>query len=108
MKRPWGEYKVLGENPVCVKVITINPYSRLSLQMHDHRDEVWFALQSGLYAHIGDKIYMMGVLDRFRVERGVQHRIENATDKPIQLVELMYGVYDENDIFRLQDDYGRN
>jgi mannose-6-phosphate isomerase-like protein (cupin superfamily) len=42
------------------------------------------------------------------VGRGIEHRIENPTDAPIQLIELMYGKYDEDDIFRIQDDYGRN
>lgn len=108
MIRPWGKYQILGENPVCVKIITINPYSRLSLQTHEHRSEIWFALQQGLYAQIGDKTYAMGALDRFQVDKGVQHRIENVTDSPIQLVELMYGMYDEDDISRLEDDYDRN
>ena len=108
MKRPWGEYKVLGENPVCVKIITVNPHSRLSLQTHELRDEIWLALQPGLYAHIGDDVKDMGVMQRLFVGRGVEHRIENPTDIPLQLIELMYGEYDEDDIFRLEDDYGRN
>jgi mannose-1-phosphate guanylyltransferase/mannose-6-phosphate isomerase len=108
MKRPWGEYKVLGENPVCVKIITVNAHSRLSLQTHKLRDEYWVAMQPGLYAHIDENVFAMGVLNRFFVERGVKHRIENPTDQPIQLVELIYGQYDEDDIVRLEDDYGRN
>jgi mannose-1-phosphate guanylyltransferase/mannose-6-phosphate isomerase len=108
MKRPWGEYKVLGENPVCVKIITVKANSRLSLQTHKLRDEVWLALQPGLYAHIGDDVKDMKVLQRLLVERGVKHRIENPTNKPLQLIELMYGEYDEDDICRLEDDYGRN
>lgn len=108
MKRPWGEYKIIGENPVCVKIITVNPHSRLSLQTHKLRDEVWVALQPGLYADIGDNTFAMGVMDRFFVEHGVQHRIQNVTDNPIQVLELIYGLYDEDDICRLEDDYGRN
>ncbi len=108
MIRPWGEYQVLGENPVCVKVITVNANSRLSLQTHEHRSEIWFALNPGLQAQIGDQIIDLEELKRVKVEQGQQHRLINPTDHPIQVIELMYGVYDENDIFRLDDDYGRN
>jgi mannose-6-phosphate isomerase-like protein (cupin superfamily) len=108
MIRPWGEYQVLGENPVCVKVITVNPNSRLSLQVHEHRSEIWFALESGLTAIVGDNLVALEPLQRIRVGQGEKHRLINDTDKPLQVIELMYGVYDENDIFRLEDDYDRN
>ena len=108
MIRPWGEYQVLGENPVCVKIITINPNSRLSLQVHEHRSEIWFALESGLQAQIDERIIELEPLQRVKVEQGQKHRLINPTDNPISLVELMYGVYDEGDIFRLADDYGRD
>lgn len=108
MIRPWGEYQVLGENPVCVKVITVNAHSRLSLQVHEHRSEIWFALESGLTAVVGDNLVALEPLQRIRVGQGEKHRLINDTDKPLQVIELMYGVYDENDIFRLEDDYDRN
>lgn len=108
MERPWGSYKVLGENPVCVKVITVKPNSRLSLQMHELRSEVWFALDSGLTAQIGDNLVALEPLQRICIGQGEKHRLINETDRELRLVELMYGFYDENDIFRLADDYGRN
>lgn len=108
MERPWGKYQVLGENPVCVKVITVNPNSRLSLQVHEHRSEIWFAIESGLTAQIGERIIQLEPLQRVKVEQGQKHRLINSTPNPIQVIELMYGVYDEGDIFRLDDDYGRD
>jgi mannose-1-phosphate guanylyltransferase len=105
--RPWGSYQILGENPVCVKIITVNPNSRLSLQTHEHRSEIWFALKSGLIATVGNKQTPMQPLERILVQKSEQHRIANPTNEPIQLVELMFGIYDENDIFRLEDDYKR-
>jgi len=93
---------------VFIKFITVNAHCRLWLQPHKRRYEVWLDLQPGLYAHIDENVFAMGVLDRFFVEQGVKHRIENPTDQPIQLIELMYGEYDEDDICRLEDDYGRN
>lgn len=107
-ERPWGSYTILGENPVAVKVITVNPESRLSLQSHDSRSEIWFALESGLVAWVEGRRIEMQPFKRVRVGTGEKHRIENPTDIPLMFVELMYGVYDENDIFRFEDDYGRS
>lgn len=106
-QRAWGSYQLLGTDPVAVKILTVNPNSRLSLQTHEHRAEVWYALQPGLQAIIGDRLIMLEPLTRYRIEQGQQHRLINPTPDPLQVVELMYGVYDEADIFRLQDDYGR-
>lgn len=108
MERPWGSYQVLGENPVCVKIITVNPNSRLSLQVHEHRSEIWFALDSGLQAVVGDNLITLEPLQRIRIGQGEKHRLINETNRELRVVELMYGTYDEADIFRLDDDYGRN
>lgn len=105
--RLWGTFQVLGENPVCVKLLTVNPNSRLSLQTHEHRAEVWYPLTDGLQAIIGARQIDLKALTRYRIGEGVEHRLINPTNKPLQVIELMYGVYDEADIFRIEDDYGR-
>lgn len=39
---------------------------------------------------------------------GAVHRLTNKTDSPVELVEVQFGDYlGEDDIVRLQDDYGR-
>jgi mannose-1-phosphate guanylyltransferase/mannose-6-phosphate isomerase len=39
---------------------------------------------------------------------GQVHRIANVTDLPVEVVEVQFGSYlGEDDIVRLQDDYGR-
>ena len=106
-QRAWGSYQILGENPVCVKLLTVNPNSRLSLQTHEHRSEVWYPLQPGLTAIIGERLIQLQPLTRYLISKGEKHRLINPTPEPLQVVELMYGVYDEEDIFRIQDDYGR-
>lgn len=105
--RAWGSFQLLGENPVCVKLITVNPNSRLSLQIHDHRAEVWYPLQPGLQAIIGERVIQLEPLRRYKIEKQQKHRLINPTTEPLQVIELMYGVYDEQDIFRIEDDYGR-
>jgi mannose-6-phosphate isomerase-like protein (cupin superfamily) len=106
--KPWGNYRILSEgSPCCVKILTVNPHQRLSLQTHDKRAEAWFALSDGLEAEVEGIKKPMPAYHRIYVGVGEAHRISNPTDQAIQVVELMFGVYDENDIFRLEDDYKR-
>ncbi|MFA6601768.1 MAG: phosphomannose isomerase type II C-terminal cupin domain [Candidatus Paceibacterota bacterium] len=106
-KRPWGEELVFGpEAPSMVKIITVNPGEALSLQYHDNRDEYWRILSGNGIAEIDqEKIALASGLDCF-VPRGIKHRL-NGGNEPLVLLELAYGVFDENDIVRLEDRYGR-
>jgi mannose-6-phosphate isomerase-like protein (cupin superfamily) len=109
-ERPWGSYKILedSESPVCVKIITVNPGCRLSLQKHKLRSEKWFPIDPGLIVQVGEETLSLHVGESIFVDAGIVHRISNETDKPVRLVELMYGQYDEEDIERLEDDYDRS
>lgn len=43
--RPWGHYKIIADYPgYKVKILSVNPGQKLSLQYHDHRKEVWTVL----------------------------------------------------------------
>ena len=108
-ERPWGSYQILEdqEPPVCVKIVTVDPESRLSLQKHALRSERWFPIDAGLIVEVDGQTMSLMVGESIFVAAGMVHRISNLTDRPIRLVELMYGVYDEQDIERLEDDYDR-
>ena len=42
------------------------------------------------------------------IARAQVHRLTNHTDAPVEIVEVQFGDYlGEDDIVRLQDDYGR-
>ena len=44
-QRPWGSFERFTLNePSTVKLIYVRPGDRLSLQRHEHRDELWVAL----------------------------------------------------------------
>jgi mannose-1-phosphate guanylyltransferase / mannose-6-phosphate isomerase len=39
---------------------------------------------------------------------GTKHRLENATDRPLEIIEVQSGMYlGEDDIVRFEDDFGR-
>lgn len=108
-ERPWGGYRILAgaDAPAAVKILTINPGSRLSLQTHQLRSEEWTAVSPGLKAQIGDETVELTPFCTFRIPVGTVHRIINDSTEVGHIVEILYGVYDEEDIERLEDDYGR-
>ena len=110
VERPWGGYRVLEQGPgYLVKTITVNPWSRTSLQYHEHREETWTVVSGVLRAWWGaehPEDHTPGAL--IHVNRGETHRIENPGPEPLVIVEVQLG-HDlrEDDIVRLADDYGR-
>ena len=107
-ERPWGGYKILHNDPdVTVKILTVNPGARLSLQRHELRAETWYAVTEGLIAIVGDEIFNMEIAEPVFVDIGKVHRIINGGTEVGYIVEVIQGVYDEDDIERLEDDYGR-
>jgi mannose-6-phosphate isomerase-like protein (cupin superfamily) len=108
-KRPWGEYDVLLDKPYTkVKEITVKPHARLSLQLHKNRAEYWVITQGTPIVTLGEesKQLVEGML--VFIPRETKHRIANITDEEVKFIEVQIGdSFDEYDIVRLEDDYGR-
>jgi mannose-6-phosphate isomerase len=108
-ERPWGAYNVLAEGDgFKVKTIEVRPAQRLSYQRHARRSEHWFVVAGeGAVTLDGHRT---GVRrgDAVDVPRGAAHHIENTGPDPLVFVEVQHGDYfGEDDIVRLDDDYGR-
>ena len=106
--RPWGNYTVLGtKNDLQTKQIVVNPNSRLSLQKHEHRREIWFVIEGNPLIEVGEDSFVGSPGTVVVVEKNEVHRI-SATDNQVVIVEEQIGDYlGEDDIIRLEDDYGR-
>ncbi len=93
--------------PATVKIISVNPASRLSLQYHRHRSETWFCLKGDAKATIGPdlKRYPFGVGETVTIPVGAYHRLES--EKGADVLEVARGEFDESDIVRVEDDYAR-
>ena len=108
--RPWGSFEVLLSGPgFQVKRITVKPLQRLSLQWHRHRDEQWVVARGTARVTVDNKETVIGRGQMMNVPRTVRHRIENISSvDPVEIIEVQTGEYlDEDDIVRLEDDYGR-
>jgi mannose-6-phosphate isomerase-like protein (cupin superfamily) len=108
-ERPWGNYTVLADElDHKVKRIVVAPGKRLSYQRHAQRSEHWFVLSGTGALTLDGQRTEVGVGDAIDVAKGVAHRIENIGTDPLVFVEVQHGTYfGEDDIVRLEDDFGR-
>ena len=107
--RSWGFYEILSDkDDHKVKRITVYPGKRCSLQRHKKRSEHWYILQGCGIVYLNDK--------KINIEKGASvdievcdiHRIENIGKGDLVLIEVQSGEYfGEDDIERLEDDFGR-
>jgi mannose-6-phosphate isomerase-like protein (cupin superfamily) len=106
VKKPWGNFVNLWQKGLNIKVIELNSGSRLSLQSHKLRDEAWFLLSGNLDCQIGEKEFRMKKGIPYLILRGVKHRL-SASQKAGKIIEISFGKFDEKDVIRYEDDYGR-
>lgn len=109
-KRPWGYYTVLCEGPgYKVKRVSVNPGQRLSYQFHNHRQEHWMVVEGVAVVTIEGKEHVLEVGQTINVPVGAKHRMANTSTTPMTLIEIQRGAYTgEDDIVRLEDDFGRS
>lgn len=108
-ERPWGSFRRYTLNEVStVKLITVDPGHSLSEQRHRDREEMWVSLDDGLEVRIGDVTTIAKVGDEFLVPKGAIHRMSCVGTEPCRVLEIAFGRFDEDDIERLSDDYGRS
>ena len=107
--RPWGHYTVLADaDDHKVKTIVVTPGSRLSYQRHQHRAEHWFIVAGAGVVTLDGDDRPVGPGDAVDVAMGQAHRISNTGKEPLVFVEVQHGrSFAEDDIERLEDDYGR-
>ena len=107
--RPWGSYDtlILGDR-FQVKQIIVNPDASLSLQMHRHRAEHWIVVSGIAEVTIGEKQKILTEDQSVYIPIGSKHRLRNTGNSPLTLIEVQSGGYlGEDDIIRLDDEYGR-
>jgi mannose-6-phosphate isomerase len=107
-ERPWGRFDQYSHNEVTtVKVITVDPGHRLSLQRHSHRSEYWVVLDGPMDVTVGERSWRAHAGERIWVPAGAVHRAGNPGAVRARILELAYGQFDEADIERIEDDYAR-
>ena len=106
-ERPWGGFEQFTLNEIStVKILTIKAGKRLSLQLHKNRKEFWRFLDGPAKITLGEKTFIAKKGDGFIIDKKTKHRIEGL-DKDVHVLEISFGEFDEKDIVRIDDDFGR-
>lgn len=106
-ERPWGNFRqFIHDTSATVKIITVKPNETLSLQSHKKRDEFWRIIKGKGFVQIGDSKFDVKENDEYEIPVGTKHRL-GAYDEGLQILEIATGNFDENDIVRYEDKYGR-
>lgn len=114
-ERPWGKFRQYTFNEVStVKTILVGPGKRLSDQRHKNRHELWIFHTAGgkitfEYQNGEKKEFHLDVGDEVEIPPMTWHRLEclNSAPAELRLTEISFGQFDESDIERRSDDFGR-
>ncbi len=109
VNKPWGSYKVFEKDKdYLIKIITVNPGEKLSLQSHKHRSEYWQVISGIATVECDGKISHLNRNESISIPRCSKHRLSNKNKEPLQVLETQYGdILSESDIIRYQDKYNR-
>ncbi len=106
--RDWGSFKVLlDEEYVKVKKIVVNSGKRLSLQLHTKRDEHWFVVEGFGTLELNGQATDISAGDSFDIKKYQTHRVRASGLNDLVILEIQTGVCQEDDIIRIEDDFGR-
>jgi len=98
------------------KILVVAPGKRLSWQYHNRRAEIWRSLSNNVgvvssYTNEENELQVLNAGDEIRLAQGQRHRLVGLTEWGV-LAEIWQHTdenapSDEDDIIRVQDDFGR-
>lgn len=109
-ERPWGNYTVIDDvkDDHKVKRIVVTPGKRLSYQTHKFRAEHWYIVSGIATVVLDGATHELQPGESIDIAIGAAHRCENHGEEPVVFIEVQHGTYfGEDDITRLEDDFGR-
>ncbi len=107
--RPWGSFHIIAKGKgYQIKEINIKPGKKQSLQRHKNRSEYWQIINGIGMVYLEDSKFKLEKNDNIFIPQGDLHRLENIGNNLLTLVEIQIGEkISEDDIERLEDDFGR-
>ena len=108
-ERPWGNYHIIAKNKgYQIKEIIVSKGSKLSLQKHSRRSEFWQIVKGESKITIEENEHYLKEKEHIYIPKNTIHRIENIGKDELIFIEIQLGEnLKEEDIIRLEDDYGR-
>lgn len=108
VERPWGSFRQYAFNQDCtVSLMTVLPGRRLSLQSHTGRAELWIVLDEGAVVQVGDRQWTCRAGEEIWIPAREKHRLSCRGDRPVRVLEVAFGNWQQADIQRYADDFQR-
>jgi mannose-6-phosphate isomerase-like protein (cupin superfamily) len=105
--RPWGSFENFTLNETStVKILHVSAGKRFSLQKHSKRSEYWKVIEGDGIAQVGEDIRPVKVGDEIQIHTDSLHRLTGG-EHGISVLEISFGEFNEGDIMRTEDDFGR-
>ena len=107
--RPWGNFHIIAKGKgYQIKEMNIKPGKKQSLQRHKNRSEYWQVIDGNGMVYLEDSKFKLEKHDNIFIPQGDLHRLENIGKQNLTIVEIQIGEkISEDDIERLEDDFGR-
>src|SRR3989344_1101963 len=106
VKKPWGKFLQFTLNEkTTVKILELKKGEETSLQRHKNRNEFWYALDDGIDVYVKGKKYSLKKGDSIFIPKKSLHKLVGR--KHGRILEISFGNFNENDIERISDKYGR-
>jgi mannose-6-phosphate isomerase-like protein (cupin superfamily) len=87
----------------------VKPGAKLSLQKHFHRSEHWVVVCGTAEVTVGTESRIVHENESTYIPIGSVHRLANPGRISLEMIEVQAGSYlGEDDIVRINDEYGRN
>ena len=109
-ERPWGNYTVLDDDAPDHKVkrLVVHPGKRLSYQRHSKRAEHWFIVSGTAQVTLDGSVIEVHAGQAIDIPLGARTGSPTRATPTSCFIEVQHGTYfGEDDIVRLEDDYGR-
>ncbi len=107
--RPWGDfYNIIENSEFKIKKICVSPNQAPSYQYHFKREEYWVVLSGEGELKLDGEIIKVSRGSFFKIKKEQKHQIKNTGQTDLVFIEVQLGEYfGEDDIVRLEDNYGR-
>ena len=107
--RPWGSWESLANGArFNVKRLRLKTGASISLQKHEHRAEHWVVVSGVAEVTRDGETFTLTENGSIEIPQGAVHRLRNAGESPLEVIEVQIGAYlGEDDIVRFEDEYGR-
>lgn len=114
-ERPWGNFETLLKDSNSylsqahkIKIITVKPNQRFSLQYHQKREEYWIVISGYGEVILNNRKMPVTRGSYVYIPLLATHRVI-AGDEGLVFAEIQLGTQcEEEDIMRISDDYGRH